>query len=232
MTGLDKRQTGNAEQGPGAGPGPRFPGAPAGLPETDPPPAAPSQGTVSPGMPSPSIPSQGVPSQGVPSQGIPSQGAPLPGMPQGTPGGAPLSAPPAPAAQQSVPPPRGMLSSGPNAVPMTMHGSSGDLSAPVDGRITIGSAVIGKIAAFAALEVEGVAGLTVRDEPAATGVRVVQNDDEVTLDVAIAVEYGTVIKDVAVKVKANVARVAAMMLGTRVAAVNVSVEDVRQAGRA
>ncbi|MFD0534852.1 hypothetical protein ACFQY7_14980 [Actinomadura luteofluorescens] len=40
---------------------------------------------------------------------------------------------------------------------MTMHGSSGDLSAPVDGRITIGDAVIGKIAAFAALEVEGVA---------------------------------------------------------------------------
>ncbi|MFD0534853.1 Asp23/Gls24 family envelope stress response protein [Actinomadura luteofluorescens] len=59
-----------------------------------------------------------------------------------------------------------------------------------------------------------------------------RNDDEVTLDVAIAVEYGTVIKDVAVKVKANVARVAALMLGTRVAAVNVSVEDVRQAARA
>ncbi|GGQ40781.1 putative alkaline shock family protein YloU [Actinomadura coerulea] len=213
MTGLDKRQTGNAEQGPGAGPGPRFPGAPAGRPETDPPPVTPSQGTGSPVAPS---------------QSLPSQGPPLPGMPQG----APLSAPPATAAQQSVPPPRGVLSSGPNAVPMTMHGSSGDLSAPVDGRITIGNAVIGKIAAFAALEVEGVAGLTVRDEPAATGVRVVQNDDEVTLDVAIAVEYGLVIKDVATKVKANVARVAGMMLGTRVAAVNVSVEDVRQAGRA
>ncbi|MEU8306426.1 Asp23/Gls24 family envelope stress response protein [Actinomadura sp. NPDC048955] len=227
MTGLDKRQTGNAEQGPGAGPGPRFPGAPAGLPETDPPPAAPSQGPISPGMPSPSVPSPSMPSPS-----MPSQGAPLPGMPQGTPQGAPLSAPLAPAAQQPVPPPRGVLSSGPNAVPMTMHGSSGDLSAPVDGRITIGDAVIGKIAAFAALEVEGVAGLTVRDEPAATGVRVVRNDDEVTLDVAIAVEYGMVIKDVAVKVKANVARVAALMLGTRVAAVNVSVEDVRQAARA
>ncbi|SNS58305.1 Uncharacterized conserved protein YloU, alkaline shock protein (Asp23) family [Actinomadura mexicana] len=208
MTGLDKRQTGNAEQGPGAGPGPRFPGAPTGRPETEPPTGMPPQGTHSPGTPS--------------------QGAPLPGMPQG----APLSAPPATAAPQSVPPPRGVLSSGPNAVPMTMHGSSGDLSAPVEGRITIGNAVIGKIAAFAALEVEGVAGLTVRDEPAATGVRVVQNDDEVTLDVAIAVEYGLVIKDVATRVKANVARVAGMMLGTRVAAVNVSVEDVRQAARA
>ncbi|MEU9873004.1 Asp23/Gls24 family envelope stress response protein [Actinomadura sp. NPDC048021] len=228
MTGLDKRQTGNAEQGPGAGPGPRFPGAPAGRPETDPPPVTPSQGPGSPAAPSPGVPSSGMPSQSVPSPNISSPGAPLPGMPQG----APLSAPPATATQQPVPPPRSVLSSGPNAVPMTMHGSSGDLSAPVDGRITIGNAVIGKIAAFAALEVEGVAGLSVREEPAATGVRVVQNDDEVTLDVAIAVEYGLVIKDVATKVKANVARVAGMMLGTRVAAVNVSVEDVRQAGRA
>ncbi|MGI5202130.1 Asp23/Gls24 family envelope stress response protein [Spirillospora sp. CA-108201] len=218
MTGLDKRQTGNAEQTPGAGPGPLFPGAPAGRPGTEPPSLT---GAVPPGTPS-----QSTPSQSTPSQREPSLGAPLPGTP--------LSAPPAapPAAQQSVPPPRGVLSSGPSAVPMTMHGSSGDLSAPVDGRITIGNAVIGKIAAFAALEVEGVAGLTVRDEPAATGVRVVQNDDEVTLDVAIAVEYGLVIKDVATRVKANVARVAGMMLGTRVAAVNVSVEDVRQAGRA
>ncbi|NDU72681.1 Asp23/Gls24 family envelope stress response protein [Actinomadura sp. DSM 109109] len=200
MTGLDKRQTGNAEQGPEPGPGPRFPAAPAGRPETDPSPAAPLPG------------------------------APLQGMPHVTSPGTPLSAPPATARQ--VPPPRGGPSSGPNAVPMTMHGSSGDLSAPVDGRITIGDAVIGKIAAFAALEVEGVAGLTARDEPAATGVRVVQNDDEVTLDVAIAVEYGAVIRDVATKVKANVARVAGAMLGARVTAVNVSVEDVRQAARA
>jgi uncharacterized alkaline shock family protein YloU len=212
MTGLDKHHTGNAEQGQEAGPGPRFPGVPAGRPETEPPLAAPPHARQSSGMPP---------------QGAPSQGAPH-GASQGT----PLSAPPPAAARPTVPPPRGAQSSGPNAVPMTLHGSPGDLSAPVEGRITIGNTVIGKIAAFAALEVDGVAGLTLRDEPAATGVRVVQNDDEVTLDVAIAVEYGTVIRDVATLVKANVARVAAMMLGTRVAAVNVSVEDVRQAARA
>ena len=44
---------------------------------------------------------------------------------------------------------------------------------------------------------------------------------------AIAVEYGCVIKDVAQAVQANVARVTGLMLGTRVAAVNVSVGDVR-----
>ncbi|WP_168220953.1 Asp23/Gls24 family envelope stress response protein [Actinomadura sp. WMMA1423] len=218
MTGLDKRHTGNAEQGQ-EGAGPRFPGAPGGRPETDPSSAPPPPGAPAHSMPSQTMPSQTMPSQNMPSQGLSAQGTPL-------------SAPPPAAARQTVPPPRDVRSSGPNAVPMTLHGSPGDLSAPVEGRITIGNAVIGKIAAFAALEVDGVAGLTLRDEPAATGVRVVQNDDEVTLDVAIAVEYGTVIRDVATMVKANVARVAAMMLGTRVAAVNVSVEDVRQAARA
>ncbi|MEO3828096.1 Asp23/Gls24 family envelope stress response protein [Actinomadura sp. B10D3] len=154
---------------------------------------------------------------------VPPQGTPQ-GTQQGTQQGTPLSAPPA---QQAAPPPRSVLSSGPNAVPMTLRGSSGDLTSPVEGRITIGDAVIGKIAAFAALEVEGVAALTARDEAPAAGVRVVQNEDEVTVDVAIAVDYGVVIKDVAKVVKANVARVAGMMLGARVAAVNVSVEDVR-----
>ncbi|WP_433478961.1 Asp23/Gls24 family envelope stress response protein [Spirillospora sp. CA-142024] len=185
MTGLDKRQTGNAEQGPEPGAKPLFPGAPASRPGT--------------------------------------------AAPQGT----PLAAPHASPAQQQVPPPRGVLSSGqnpssgPNPLPMTLHGSSGDLTSPVDGRITIGDAVIGKIAALAALEVAGVAALTGPDEPAGAGVRVAQGDDEVTVDVAIAVEYGTVIKDVAKVVKTNVARVAGLMLGARVAAVNVSVEDVR-----
>ncbi|TDD86336.1 Asp23/Gls24 family envelope stress response protein [Actinomadura darangshiensis] len=180
MTGLDKRHTGNADQGPEPAARPLFPGAPAGRPGTAPPQEA------------------------------------------------PLTAPTA--QQQQVPPPRGVLSSGPNALPMTLHGSSGDLTAPVEGRITIGDTVIEKIAALAALEVDGVAALTAQGESAGN-VRVVRKDgDEVVIDVAIAVQYGIVIRDVAKVVKANVARVAGMMLGMRVAAVNVSVEDVRHAG--
>ncbi|RKS67804.1 putative alkaline shock family protein YloU [Actinomadura pelletieri DSM 43383] len=133
--------------------------------------------------------------------------------------------------------------SGANALPMTLHGSSEDITTPVDGRVTIENGVIGKIAALAALEVAGVAALVPRPgapspgpgpdarRPAA-GVRVDLDEDadEVTLDLAIAVEYGSVVKDVARVVMGNVARVTGLMLGTRVTAVNVSVEDVRVPG--
>ncbi|WP_067793802.1 Asp23/Gls24 family envelope stress response protein [Actinomadura formosensis] len=129
--------------------------------------------------------------------------------------GTPLPAPPAPGPDVQSP--------GANAVPMTLHGSPGDVTVVVEGRVTIEDAVIEKIAALAAQEVTGVAAL------APAGARVVVGEDEVTVDVAIAVEYGSVIRDVAQVVKGNVARVAGLMLGMRVAAVNVSVEDVRMA---
>ncbi|RFS81123.1 Asp23/Gls24 family envelope stress response protein [Actinomadura spongiicola] len=150
--------------------------------------------------------------------------------------GPPLPAPPAPPAAVTSTP-----GSGANALPLTLHGSSEDITTPVDGRVTIENGVIGKIAALAALEVAGVAALVplpgaAGPEPdarrAATGVRVDldENADEVRLDLAIAVEYGSVVKDVARVVMGNVARVTGLMLGTRVTAVNVSVEDVRVPG--
>ncbi|TDB98427.1 Asp23/Gls24 family envelope stress response protein [Actinomadura sp. 7K534] len=141
------------------------------------------------------------------------------------PPGTPLPAPPA---------------AGAAAVPMTLRGSPSDITTGVEGRVTIADEVIGKIAALAALEVAGVAALIARPGPAGeagphgagrggTGVHVDPDEDEVTLDLAIAVEYGSVIRDVADAVKANVARVAGLMLGSRVAAVNVAVGDVRKA---
>ncbi|MFB4312228.1 Asp23/Gls24 family envelope stress response protein [Actinomadura sp. GTD37] len=129
------------------------------------------------------------------------------------PPGTPLPAPPAPPA----PPASGVG----GAVPMTMHGSPGDVTVRVEGRVTVEDAVLEKIAALAALEVAGVSG------PAPAGARVAADGEEVTVDLAIAVEYGCVIRDVAHLVQENVARVTGLMLGTRVAAVNVSVGDVR-----
>ncbi|WP_165950202.1 Asp23/Gls24 family envelope stress response protein [Actinomadura sp. GC306] len=131
------------------------------------------------------------------------------------PPGTPLPAPPA---------------AGAGAVPMTLRGSSSDITTGVEGRITIADEVIGKIAALAALEVAGVAALIAPPGPGrdGTGVHVDPDEDEVTLDLGIAVEYGCVIRDVADAVKANVARVAGLMLGSRVAAVNVAVGDVRR----
>lgn len=151
------------------------------------------------------------------------------------PPGVPLPAPPAPAAPAPAPgpaapgpaaPPPGVAGppSAPGAAaapPMTLHGSANDVTVAVEGRVTIDDAVLAKIAELAAQEVAGVAGL------APAGARVAVGDEEATVDVAIAVEYGTVIKDVAAMVQGNVARIAGLMLGSRVAAVNVSVTDVR-----
>ena len=103
-------------------------------------------------------------------------------------------------------------------------------------RNAVSPEVIGKIAALAALEVAGVAALIARPGPAAPGgpgrdapgVHVDPDEDEVKLDLGIAVEYGCVIRDVADAVKANVARAVGLMVGSRVTAVNVSVGDVRR----
>ncbi|HEU5030723.1 MAG TPA: Asp23/Gls24 family envelope stress response protein [Spirillospora sp.] len=123
-----------------------------------------------------------------------------PGLPGPVPPpGAPLPAPPAPAAPAA---PAG-------AAPR------------VEGRITVGDEVAEKVAVLAALEVGGVCGL-------GSGVRVRSAGDAVTVDVGIAVEYGHVIMDVAAAVQAGVARMAGLMLGARVSAVNVTVEDVRR----
>ncbi|MFC9977053.1 Asp23/Gls24 family envelope stress response protein [Spirillospora sp. NPDC127200] len=140
----------------------------------------------------------------------------------------------------SGPGPSGGLSAGPSALPRGHErGGSGDA---VQGRITIEDDVVERIAALAALEVAGVAALGGRAEAgtgrgtaaggpgARPGVRVHAREHEVTLDLVLTVEYGSVIMDVARVVKANVARVVGLMLGTRVAAVNVVVEDVRMPG--
>ncbi|MGP4028996.1 Asp23/Gls24 family envelope stress response protein [Actinomadura sp. 3N407] len=204
MTGLDKGRTGNGEPGPGAG------GADSGSMPFFPGPAG-HQGTVPP------------------------PGTPLPAPPAAPAG------PSAPAKRPGAGPPPGAATAvQANALPMTLQGSASDVTTAVEGRITIEDEVIEKIAALAALEVTGVAALVARPDPAVpgqapgpaagragTGVRVVLDEDEVTLDLVIAVEYGSVVKDVAKVVKNNVARVAGVMLGARVAAVNVSVGDVR-----
>jgi uncharacterized alkaline shock family protein YloU len=112
----------------------------------------------------------------------------------------------------------------------------------VKGRIKIEDEVVEKIAALAALEVPGVASLgggardladeSVRHRPDAghqrgQGVKAAVRDSEVSLDVVIVVEYGSVILEMARTVKNNVARIVSVMLGMRVAEVNVTVGDVR-----
>lgn len=216
MTGLDEGRSGNGEPGQEAGAMPFFPG-PGGRRA--------AHAGEQPGRPA------------GPAAGPRETPPPAP-----RPGGTPLPAPPAA-----------------GAVPATLRGPAADITTGVEGRVTIEDEVMEKIAALAALEVAGVAALLDRPGPPAAGpagqaapgraggrpggdVRVVPREDrardgddsgdEVTIDLAIAVEYGCVVRDVAEAVKANVARVAGVMLGTRVAAVNVHVGDVRRPARA
>ncbi|MQY09755.1 Asp23/Gls24 family envelope stress response protein [Actinomadura macrotermitis] len=153
-----------------------------------------------------------------------SEGRSMPFFP-GPPGGPPLAAP---TAAPPVPPAPGLA-----------FGGTASATDP-PGLINIEDEVVEKIAVLAALEVAGVAGLGGRRadgagpagaaRPDRPGVRVLLRDDEVTLDLLVAVEYGSVIMEVARNVRANVTRVAGLMLGRRVAAVNVTVEDVRLPG--
>ncbi|WP_198679244.1 Asp23/Gls24 family envelope stress response protein [Thermomonospora amylolytica] len=147
----------------------------------------------------------------------PPSGMPLSGGPQ--PLSAPTMAPPM-APPPPPPPPPGRAAAGPAET--GPGGAQPGTAAVVKGRITIEDEVVEKVAALAALEVPGVAALSERAEP----VRVQVQDNEVAVDLAVVVEYGCVVMDVARQVKTNVARVTSRMLGMRVTAVNVVVDDV------
>jgi uncharacterized alkaline shock family protein YloU len=123
--------------------------------------------------------------------------------------------------------------------------AGGGSAAVVKGRITIEDEVAEKVAALAALEVDGVADLggdvertieSVRSRIGVgqrrgnQGVRAKVTDRQVAIDVIIVVEYGRIALEVANAVKANVARAANHMLGMRVTEVNVTVDDVRLPG--
>lgn len=112
----------------------------------------------------------------------------------------------------------------------------------VKGRIHIADEVVEKVAALAAMEVEGVADLggdleraveSVREriglgsKRGDQGVKAEVKGHEVAVTVTIMVEFGHVVLDVARQVQANVAAKTRRMLGLTVVEVNVTVDDVR-----
>jgi uncharacterized alkaline shock family protein YloU len=116
------------------------------------------------------------------------------------------------------------------------------LAAVVKGRIEVADEVVEKVAALAAIEVEGVADLggdferaleSVRDrigighKRGDQGVKARITGREVTVDVVVMVEYGHVVMDVARQVQTNVAVQTHRMLGLNVVEVNVTVDDVK-----
>ncbi|MGI8334646.1 Asp23/Gls24 family envelope stress response protein [Actinomadura scrupuli] len=188
---------------------------------------------------------------GPPSPAVP-LGAPTPAPPAASPSGLAQQGPPGRHSQGDEPgvPPAGAQGTDvkdPGPVPSETRGAEPPAgSAPVvKGRIKIEDEVVEKIAALAALEVPGVAALggdvaraieSVRSRLGAghqrggQGIKARIRDSEVSVDVTIVVEYGSVVMEVARTVKNNVARIVSVMLGMRVTEVNVTVDDVRMPG--
>jgi uncharacterized alkaline shock family protein YloU len=136
-------------------------------------------------------------------------------------------------------------SSGTSAAAPTQPVNPPDLPQPmpeVKGRIEVHDEVVEKVAALAAMEVEGVADLggdiaraleSVRERIGVgqkrgdQGIKAKVSGREVTVDVTIMIEYGHVVMDVARNVKYNVAHQTSRMLGLKVVEVNVIVDDVK-----
>jgi uncharacterized alkaline shock family protein YloU len=124
----------------------------------------------------------------------------------------------------------------------TANGGGRRFPAEVKGRIDVADEVVEKVAALAAMEVEGVADLGGDVARALEGVRErigighrrgdqgVKADvkgREVAVHVTIVIEYGHVVMEVARNVKNNVAYQTNRMLGLTVVEVNVTVDDVK-----
>ena len=104
------------------------------------------------------------------------------------------------------------------------------------GNIHISEEVLARIAAAAALEVEGVSGLAANlgsdiaellgKKNLAKGVRVQMEDEKVTVDLSILMAYGHTIPEVGRAVQDGVKNAVESMTGLEIAAVNVNVGGV------
>lgn len=105
-----------------------------------------------------------------------------------------------------------------------------------NGKVNIADEVITVIAALAASEVKGIAGMSgsfsgglselLGKKNITKGVKLIVNEDEITLDLSVIAEYGTKIPDVAWQLQEKVKNEVEAMTGMKVVAVNVSVDGI------
>lgn len=96
------------------------------------------------------------------------------------------------------------------------------------GQVKISNDVIVTIAGLAALEVENVETITTITDKLLknNGVKIQIEEDEITLDIYINIEFGESIPDIAFKVQENVKNTVETMTGLEVAVVNVHVQGI------
>ena len=89
------------------------------------------------------------------------------------------------------------------------------------GTVKIADEVVQKCAAAATLRTEGVAGLSGKK-----AVKMSSDEDEITLDILVVVEYAQHIPDVAFKIQKNVKTDVEKLTGSAVKAVNIHVQGI------
>ena len=96
------------------------------------------------------------------------------------------------------------------------------------GQVKISNDVIATIAGLAALEVEGVeANTTFTDKILKNnGVKIQIEEEEVSLDVMVMIDYGVSIPDIAFKIQENVKNTVETMTGLKVSQVNIHVQGI------
>lgn len=91
---------------------------------------------------------------------------------------------------------------------------------------TISSDILASYAADAAREVDGVKGLVESTLPRHKGVRVLENDGRVRIELHLTLEWGASVPDVGVEVQGRVAEYLARMANVEPEAVDVVVDEV------
>ena len=106
-----------------------------------------------------------------------------------------------------------------------------------NGTITFANEVLATIAGLAACDIEGVAGMCGNLKDGFTGmlgrknltkgVKVTVNENVVTVDIRIIVNYGVIVPDVCANIQRSVKTAVETMTGLSVAAVNIMIDGVK-----
>lgn len=96
------------------------------------------------------------------------------------------------------------------------------------GQVKISNDVVATIAGLAALEVEGVETNTTFTDKILknNGVKIQIEEEEVSLDIMVMIDYGVSIPDIALKIQENVKNTVETMTGLKVSQVNIHVQGI------
>ena len=101
-----------------------------------------------------------------------------------------------------------------------------------NGTITFANEVIATIAGLAAVDIPGVAGMSGVTEllgrkNLSKGIRVEVGSEEVAVDIAIIVDYGTPVPEIAQNIQMAVMKAVETMTGLKVVEVNISIQGIK-----